>query len=180
MKIPKNHTENEVVDIIDRVARRYADRFTFGYYDYDDIYQEAFILGIDGLERYDESRPLENFLSIHIRNRLITFVRDNYYRQDMMTEKGVAINEVKKMLIDTLDIENIDSDYEKNMQREFCFETLYLNEFMETIDAGLHASYREDYLKFLDGFKLTPARQNNLLEHIREILREKYGENFRW
>lgn len=175
-----NYTEEEIVETIDRVIKRYVDRFTFGYYDYDDIYQEAFIIAMDGLKRYDESRPLENFLSIHVRNRLITFIRDNYYRQDIMTERGIQINEVKKMLIDTLDIENIDSDYENNMQREFSFEELYLKELRSIIDRRIHTSYREDYLKFLDGFKLTPARLNNLIEHLRDILREEYGEDFRW
>jgi hypothetical protein len=36
---------------------------------------------MDAMDRYDESRPLENFLAVHVKNRLNNFKRDKYYRQ---------------------------------------------------------------------------------------------------
>ena len=74
-------TEQQVLEIIERVASRYAHKFRFGYYTAEDIKQEAIIIGMEALNRYDEARPLENFLAVHIKNRLNNFKRDKYYRQ---------------------------------------------------------------------------------------------------
>ena len=78
MKIPKNMTKDEVIDKIKIVVDRIAPRYTFHGYDIDDMKQEAFIICIDALDRYDQKRPLENFLAVNLSNRLKNFVRDNY------------------------------------------------------------------------------------------------------
>ena len=70
MKIPNNMTEDQVVDIITKVAHRLAPKFTFAFYETEDIEQEAFMLGVEALGRYDDTKPLENFLYTHISNRL--------------------------------------------------------------------------------------------------------------
>ena len=45
----------------------------------EDIEQEAFIIGAKAIDDYD-GRSLENFLYVHLNNRLKNFKRDNYYR----------------------------------------------------------------------------------------------------
>src|SRR6185369_6692752 len=63
-----------------QVANKLAKKFKFGYRDEDDMKQEAMILAINGLEKYDGKRPLANFLYIHIRNRLCNYKRKHYIR----------------------------------------------------------------------------------------------------
>jgi len=82
MRIPDGMTEQEVMVIIDKVAAGLAPKFKFGYHDIDDIKQEARLIAWKGLDKYDSTRPLENFLWIHVRNRLINYKRDNYERLD--------------------------------------------------------------------------------------------------
>jgi len=77
MKIPKGMTEQQVIETITKVADRQAAKFRFGYYEVEDMRQEAFIIAMDALDRYDEKRPLENFLAVHVNNRLKNFKRDN-------------------------------------------------------------------------------------------------------
>ena len=48
MKIPQGLTEDEVVGVITKIARRLAPKFTFASYDVEDIEQEAFLIGIAG------------------------------------------------------------------------------------------------------------------------------------
>ena len=60
-----NKTEQETIDIITAVVDRIAPRYTFYGYTVSDMKQEAFIICMDALKRYDEGRPLENFLSVH-------------------------------------------------------------------------------------------------------------------
>jgi len=79
MKIPSNMTESQLMKSIETVVNRIAPKYTFNGYDVDDIKQESFLICVDALDRYDENRPLENFLSVHLSNRLKNFVRDNFY-----------------------------------------------------------------------------------------------------
>ena len=82
MLIPSNYSEQEVIDIIDNIANRLCYKFKFGYHTADDMKQEARVFAWQGLEKYDGERPLENFLSVHLSNRLKNFVRDNYFTRD--------------------------------------------------------------------------------------------------
>ena len=75
-------TEQEVIDQIQIVVDRIAPKYTFYGYQRTDLIQEAFIICMEALPRYDEKRPLENFLSVHLSNRLKNFVRDNYFQAD--------------------------------------------------------------------------------------------------
>ena len=74
----KKHTDEESLEIIDIVVNRIAPKYTFNGYDIDDIKQESFIICLEALKRYDNKRPLENFLSVNLSNRLKNFVRDNF------------------------------------------------------------------------------------------------------
>ena len=77
LHIPSNMTEEEVIETIERVATRLCRKFRFGYHEVDDIKQQASLFAWEGLEKYDEKRPLENFLWTHVRNRLYNFKRNN-------------------------------------------------------------------------------------------------------
>ena len=105
MQVPPNMSEQEVVGIIKKVARSLAPKYTFAFYGVDDIEQEAFVMGMEALSRYDPTKPLENFLYTHIGNRLKNFKRDNYYRQD--DGNAQKIQNRKKNLLDTTTIESL-------------------------------------------------------------------------
>jgi RNA polymerase sigma factor (sigma-70 family) len=89
MKIPKGMTHEQTIDQITIVINRIAPKYTFRDYDVEDIKQEAFMICMDALDRYDTNRPLENFLSVHLSNRLKNFVRDNYFVKDDEDKKKV-------------------------------------------------------------------------------------------
>ena len=73
-------TEDEVLQVINNVANRLASRFKFGYHELEDMRQEARLLALQGLDKYDNERPLENFLWTHVRNRLFNLKRNKYER----------------------------------------------------------------------------------------------------
>ena len=181
MKIPPNMTEEEVLQTIKRVSRRYAKKFTFGYYGEEDIMQEAFMISLEAMEKYDGLRPLENFLAVHIRNRLIVFVRDNYYRKESsMTDKGKQINETKRMIMDTMDIDLVDMDRETRLLAFFDPEhEIDVRELVNLIDGEIDVDMREDYLKYLDGGKMSKTRKENLINHIQDIVEGKYAAYIR-
>ena len=176
MKVPKGMKESEVLEVINRICNRYAHKFKFGYFTPDDIRQEAFIIAIDALERYDESRPLENFLAVHVKNRLNNFKRDRYYRQQKIQNDNIdQLNNSKRHLMDTLDIDNIRAEKESNMRLEDDFVDKIANEeLLEIIDEHLDVGFRSDYLRIRDVTYVPKPRREQIIEEITQILKE-YG-----
>lgn len=182
MKTPKGMTEQEVIDTIERVADRYAHKFQFGFYTAEDIKQEAFMLGMEALDRYDPSRPLENFLAVHINNRLKTFKRDNYYRKDGSEDMEITNrkelkkslrNESRKNLMHPIDIDSVRQDGEKNMVFISNESDIMANkEIIRIININLDMSYRKDYLRMIDGVYVSKSRREEVKAEIVRILRE--------
>lgn len=162
-------TEEQVVSTILKISSRLASKYTFPNFEQDDISQEAFIIGMEALDRYDGIRPLENFLSIHIRNRLKNFKRDNYYRPD--EGKAEEIQKGKKKL---LDAGNIDDMRAFIIAKEYA-SSLEERELLEYIDKNLSTNLRSDYLRFKNEQPLSKTKKSHLVEELRNILEKFYA-----
>lgn len=73
-------SEEEFVAIVGKIARRLARIYKFGYHDVEDLVQHCYIEAIEGMKKWDRERPLVNFLSIHLRNRLHNLKRNKHAR----------------------------------------------------------------------------------------------------
>ena len=172
-------TEREVTETITRVANRYAYKFQFGFYTPDDIRQEAFIIAMDALDRYDESRPLENFLAVHVKNRLNNFKRDKYYRQQKedQANKNKYDNNTKKFLMEPIDINSVRDEHENNMRLDDDFiHTVEDQELLDIIDTYLDVGLRADYLRILNGVYVPKPRREQIYNEINRILKENNHE----
>jgi len=160
------------------VVNRIAHKYRFGYYDIDDIKQEAFIIAMEAMDRYDEGRPLENFLAVHISNRLKNFKRDNFFRPDYVPPSGKITNDnnTKRFLMEPLDIDNIRDEHERNMRgEENIVDELAKKELMDIVDTSLDMGLRGDYLRILHGVYVPKPRREQIYEAIMQILREHQG-----
>ncbi len=168
-------TEAEVLATMTRVVDRIAHKYRFGYFDIEDIKQEAFIIAMEAMERYDEARPLENFLAVHVSNRLKNFKRDNFFRPDYVPPSGKVVNdnETKRFLMEPLDIDNIRDEHERNMRGDDnIVEELAKRELMGIVDTYLDMSLRSDYLRILHGVYVPKPRREHIYQAIMQILRE--------
>jgi RNA polymerase sigma factor (sigma-70 family) len=161
MKIPKNMTHQEVIDQINIVVNRISARYTFHGYELDDIKQEAFIICMDAMDRYDPSRPLENFLSVHLSNRLKNFVRDNYYTKDQEDKKRV----IKPS---SLSYEDTIPTYADEID-----DNIDAAAFQKIIDQKLPAEHRADYLKIINDVYVPKKRREEVIAIIKELLDEE-------
>lgn len=83
MKIPEGMTEDEVLYSIEVIVKGLAYKYKFGYYDIEDIKQEARTAAIKGLDKYDPNRgKLQTFLWTHVKNQLFNLRRNKYERHD--------------------------------------------------------------------------------------------------
>ena len=163
MNIPDGMTEQEVVDQIEKVCNRIAPRYTFYGYALDDIKQEAFIICMEALNRYDNSRPLENFLSVNLSNRLKNFVRDNHF---IHTDD---LDRVRVLKPAQLDHENDVVDANDNNIK---YDSIEFKNMADIVDVKIPASLRLDYLRMINDVYITKQRREELVEIIQEILQE--------
>jgi len=58
--LPNNVNEEEFLTVLENISKRLAYKFNFGYHSIEDMKQQAAIFALEGLKKYDNSRPLEN------------------------------------------------------------------------------------------------------------------------
>lgn len=170
MKLPENMTEEQVLEVINRVINRIAPKYTFYGYTVDDIKQESYIICIKALERYDNKRPLENFISKNLSNRLKNFVRDNYFISESNEDR------IKVLQPAQLDYEDSIVDEYRRSREEFSYslteEKIDNEELNSFIDINLPASMRMDYLKMLENVYIPKSRKTEIIEKIQELSQE--------
>ena len=161
MKVPPNMTEDQVINEINAVVNKIAPKYTFYGYEKDDIKQESFMICMDAMDRYDPSRPLENFLSVHLSNRLKNFVRDNHFTKNEEEKRRIVMP-------GQLANENSLIDYRLSMEKE----SLDYQHMVRILDLKLPADHRADYLKIVNDVYVPKKRKEEVLSAVREIMEE--------
>lgn len=153
MKIPPGMTEEQVLTTLETVVDRFKRKYKFGSYTEDDIKQEAYILCLAALEKYDGIRPLENFLSVHLRNRLFNFRRNN----------------ITKIVEDVQLDDNFDPIASDSSRLVVHIE--------ENIDTEFSVDLRYDWLKMKDGVKLPRVRTERLKKEVKNLINGREWES---
>ncbi len=194
--IPAGRSEADVVEAINKAANILAPSFAFAYHEVSDIRQQIALEALKALAsgRYDPTRPLENFIYAHVRNRLINFKRDKLRRNDppcptchrlipgehsehedgKKCEKYLAWagrNTAKQNIIAPLDISNISDEAEPRTRTESEVEdNVITHELLLLIDESLDMELRADYLAMRSGAKVPKARRELVVAALREIV----------
>jgi hypothetical protein len=187
MFVPPGYTEEEVLEISERILSYLAPMFTFGYYDIKDIKQEGFLLIMDALPRYNGTTVLETFLVKHLRNRLSNLLRDKFHRKippcSSCKDKSICCLD-KMEHCKKLESWNSRNAFKKNMmkisengecqalQEVDLFGNLYKKEIILYLSDNLPMSYRSDFCRFLDGGELDSFRSTRLINMCRKIIEE--------
>ncbi len=82
-------SDEEIVEAVNSACQRLAYKFKFGYHELDDMRQEAYIYAMEAINRnkWDSTRPLKNFIYVHIHNQFFNFKRRFYHRLATPCEK---------------------------------------------------------------------------------------------
>lgn len=193
-------TQEQVLATIQKIANRLCSKYKFGYYDIDDLKQETFLAAVEALEKYDGIRPLENFLQVALKRKLINLKRNKYQRIekpclkcplynknvesecDKYTDKQECNlyknwykrNQDKKNLVEPICFENVDDESEQTMRyTDSILSNLSEAEVLETLEANLPADLRKDFIKLRFGAKLSRYHRAKIQEAIFQILEEK-------
>lgn len=190
----KQVSDAEFLEVLDKITKRLAHKFKFGYHSAEDMKQQAAIFALEGLKNYDYKRPLENFLWTHVRNRLFNYKRNNYQRPDKPcltcplydASFKVSNNQCSKF-IDKKECEPYASwakrnDAKKNIAKPSYVDDLSLlsstnsshesAEIVSFLDSNIRSEYRESYLKLKHNQKINKSELSKLKKHIAEIMKE--------
>jgi DNA-directed RNA polymerase specialized sigma24 family protein len=162
-----------VLEKIESVINKIAYKYVFGSYTLEDIKQEARILALDGLKRYDGKRPLENFLYIHLKNRLFNFKRDNYIRLTTCkycTDK--TCSRCERRTKNNLAKQNLAYSIEFNHSKtdtSYDLSEMELAECKDLIDRTMPLEYRADYIRMINGVPVNKERKQIITKFITEL-----------
>ena len=200
-KLPHNVSEDEFLAVLDNISRRLAYKFQFGYHSFEDMKQQAAIFALEGLEKYDNKRPLENFLWTHVRNRLFNYKRDNYQRPDKpcisckfydkhckqssnqcleYTNKDDCEeysswnqrNSSKKNIMKPVGIDDLAENIDVSQKNYSILDIVANEQIVNLLDRSIPAQHRETYLKLKHGDKVYKSDLTKLINIIKTILSE--------
>ena len=193
-----------MIQIINNIANRLANKFKFGYHEIEDMKQQARLFAWQGIEHYDGVRPLENFLWTHVRNRLYNFKRNNFGRPDKPcdscpyfdlaheNDKGYPCrayddheecdlylgwlkrNTAKRNIMNTA---QLDLEVRQTDAIEEAIDKKYI---FNMVDQSLPVHYREDWIRFINNLKISKFKKEALIEAIAEILKENNIDEKTW
>ena len=151
-------TEQQTLDQIKIVVDRISPKYVFQGFTLDDVKQEAYIICIKALDRYDGIRPLENFLSYNLSRRLINLIRDNLFLKDDSEEK-------KKIAMPGQLSGETYNGYYFDQQ----IDAVDIKHLAKQIDEQLPHIYRASYLKLINGVHVAKKEKEELIEMIKII-----------
>lgn len=200
--LPHNVSEEEFLTVLDNISKRLGHKFKFGYHNFDDMKQQAAIFALEGLEKYDNKRPLENFLWTHVRNRLFNYKRDNYQRPDKpcltcplydpnraksnsqclqysnkddceIYSSWESRNSSKKNIMRPVGIDDLKESYTfPQNNNNDINNTIFNKQIIDLLDQHIPAPYRTNYLKLKYGEKISKTDMAKLISVIQDILSE--------
>lgn len=192
--------EKDFLIAIDNISKNLAYKFKFGYHNIDDMKQQITLFALECLKNYDHSRPLENFLWTHVRNRLFNYKRDNYQRPSKpclkcplydpnlkqsssgcsqfsnkndceLYNKWYNRNNSKKNLSNFTLIEEV-KDYGNLFHNDLpdSLSSMATQEIIDLIEEKLTGQLRETYLKMKNGCKVNKIDRVKLLNFLQDIV----------
>lgn len=195
-KPPENKvTEEQFLQVLENISKRLVYKFKFGYHDIDDMKQQAAIFALEGLEKYDHKRPLENFLWTHVRNRLFNYKRNNYQRPDKpclncpLYDPKCKVSSSQCSKYENKDECDLYKSWlKRNTNKKNIMKPGYIDyditnslnlindvansEIINFLDQNIHTEYREIYLRLKHGEKITKQKLNKLQNHIAFLMKD--------
>lgn len=164
---------NELIVEAEKIAKRIARSFSFGYYTPEDISQEIFIMCMEAYASYDGKRKLSNFLYSHCRNRLINLKRNKFWRAEAPCKKCASGNfcEPPKGCNKHLTWLKINSSkaclaHTCNQQpKDRTSNQKYHADSDEHLNNAIPAKLRKYYLMILDGVSIPLEKKEELKEY---------------
>lgn len=187
-------SDEELVAAVSKVAKRLARLYKFSYHEVEDLVQECYVEAIKALDKYDESRPLVNFLAIHLRNRLHNFKRNKHERISPPCEscplgawvketngckiyeikddcklylKWVSINAAKKNLSQPVNMGDSDPTHGEY------FDQAQFNDIYGKLRANLSEFGQMVMFKIMNGDRVRPTEMAKFKEEVDDIIKEE-------
>lgn len=192
---------DDYIAVARKVARMVSRKYTFAYFDADDIEQQALLFALEAQPRYDPNiAPPKAFIFKHVINRLRGLYRNKYWRSEpacpqcangyfcgsraegegvIPPEPGPCDRHLQWLKTNT-DKSNIASPADFDTYPDLLEDALLVdypneleeNELSSIIDKFLPSSLRPDYLRMLSGVAVRSKRKLVIQNAIRAIIKK--------
>jgi DNA-directed RNA polymerase specialized sigma24 family protein len=196
LELPEGVGEADLLEALEKVARAVSRKYLFGYYEIEDIRQQAKLFALEALPKYDATYGnLAGFLWTHARNRLLNLQRDKLRRVeppccrcacgDYCRDGGLPCsrhqewesrNAAKSSLMRPAKLAE-----ERATEAPDVGSALDQEDLRRKVDEVMPVALRESYLKLLAGLRVGKSKRRAVEQVIREALgcSEKKGARAR-
>ena len=164
--------DQATLDTIQRVIKIHAPKYKIPGYEVEDIEQDAFILSLDALKIWDEKvGPFENFLTVFLSTRLISFTR-------LKLKLNSQSESVQKALLSASDIYSLDWDQQQSLvDKDSVIDNVEIEDIVRRVDEYLPVSLRKDFLKMRAGVTINRGRQKKIVAFVHSLLDSLSGKD---
>jgi len=156
-------TEEEAIALIRKIVSIQAACYYIVGYERADMEQEGFIICWKAYKtKWDGVRPLENFLVIHLSRRFKNLVRD-------ITKAQGSYIEAAKNLMSPISLDSVNWDNESICYEDDIYENIRIQECKDKINSSIPPYLKKDFLKMLDGVKISKTKSDKIKEIMYEI-----------
>lgn len=159
--VPEGMTEEEVLEVMNKVIDKIAPKWTFFGFTVDDIKQESYFILSAALPKYNGDYPLENFLSVVLPRKLYNLKRDNHALNDLSDDKKKVSRPAQ-----------LEDDFNMTYQDGDEYEAMDYSEMVNLINRELPANMRQDYLKMAHQVSVPKPRREEITTYIKIILED--------
>lgn len=193
MILPDGVSEQEFTEAALKAADMIARKYKFGFYEREDIKQEALVFAIELMasNKYDPARQkLAGFIYRHMKNRVINLHRNKMHRTEVpcqrcasgkghgrdkktckVYDRWINRNTSKKNIMCPVDIGYINDEDESNTRvQDTLAQDLDTKHLEEKINSELPVRLRAEYLKLRSGVKLPAGKIQQIREAITHII----------
>lgn len=140
-------------EVLMKVATKTSNRFAHDIYDKDDIFQEAYLLGMELYDKCDsEIGPAENFISKCVCNHFLNRIQKC---------------KIRTKILETLSLD-IGINFDSNTSLQYHLDEYCSLDQLKEIADDLPSSMRKDYLKLLGGVPISNKRKEAIRGEIKE------------
>lgn len=183
-------TEEYLEELIHKIVSTLPHTFAFGPHTMEDIRQEAVdIIMYEGLPSWNPKLPLENFIRVHTRNRLLNFIRNKqkrsetpcascqFYQRKTKTcglfESKDECDKFKQYTKRNADKQSILTPAELDETRLHVIQPLPSdNSLHNFLLAHIPSDLRSDFIKIAEGVAITRKRQKMVAEACAPLVEE--------
>lgn len=178
--LPPGISEEKFISIVNDIVSKLSRKLLLVSHDMSDIRQQGWVLALEGVAKFDPNtqpdkpleQALENFLRVHVINRLKSYRRDRLGSSEKPTSPKSLLSWERRMqarrnILYPVDVYSLKQEI---YFHDATIEDTHYRDLTQLIQQKLPVALRNDFLRMCDGVRIPKSRQTKVRAAIASII----------